>query len=65
LAIGLTLLSIIKKWSLIPVLGLLTNGYLIAQLGIVNWMRFIIWLIIGLVIYFTFGKRHSMLSEKL
>lgn len=65
LAIGLTLLSIIKKWSLIPVLGLLTNGYLIAQLGIVNWMRFIIWLIIGLIIYFTFGKRHSMLSGKL
>lgn len=59
----LTMLSLIKKWSLIPVLGLLTNGYLIAQLGIINWMRFIIWLVVGLIIYFTFGKRHSILSK--
>ncbi len=59
----LTILSLIKKWSLIPVLGLLTNGYLIAQLGIINWMRFIIWLVVGLIIYFTFGKRHSILSK--
>lgn len=63
LAAILTVLSSIKKWSLIPVLGLLTNGYLIAQLGIINWMRFIIWLVVGLVIYFTFGKRHSILSK--
>jgi APA family basic amino acid/polyamine antiporter len=29
------------------------------KLGWVNWARLIIWLIIGLVIYFTYGRKHS------
>ena len=65
-AIVLTFFSILKKFSLIPVMGLLTNFYLMAQLGITNWLRFLIWLVIGLVIYFTFSRKHSRLvkSEK-
>lgn len=55
----LTIFSIWKQYSLIPVLGLLTNFYLMLQLGVTNWMRFLVWLIIGLVIYFLFGRRHS------
>jgi len=61
-AVILTIFAVIRKLSLIPVLGLLTNFYLMAQLGITNWMRFIIWLVIGLMIYFTFGKKHSRLG---
>jgi len=56
--------SIWKKWSLIPVLGLLTNLYLMAQLGTTNWLRFAGWLVIGLAIYFTFGVRHSKLRRR-
>lgn len=63
-AIILTVVSVWKRFSLIPVLGLLTNFYLMAQLGITNWLRFLIWLAIGLVIYFTFGKMHSRLGNK-
>jgi len=62
-AIVLTIASIWKNFSLIPVLGLLTNFYLMAQLGITNWLRFLIWLVIGLVIYFTFGRKHSRLGN--
>ena len=62
-AITLTFFSIWKKFSLIPVLGLLTNFYLMAQLGITNWLRFLIWLVIGMVIYFSFSKKHSMLRD--
>lgn len=62
-ALILTITSIWKKFSLIPVLGLLTNFYLMAQLGITNWMRFIVWLVIGLVIYFTFGNKRSKLAN--
>jgi basic amino acid/polyamine antiporter, APA family len=43
----------------VPVLGILFNGYMMYKLGWVNWARLIIWLIIGLVIYFTYGKNHS------
>jgi hypothetical protein len=35
-----------------------------AQLGITNWMRFFIWLVIGLVIFFTFSRKHSVISMK-
>jgi len=56
--------AIARKLSAIPVLGLLTNLYLISELGILNWMRFLIWLAIGLVLYFLYGKRHSLLENK-
>ncbi|MEI6436807.1 MAG: amino acid permease [Bacteroidota bacterium] len=58
-AVILTWFAIRKEFSLIPALGLLTNLYLMAQLGITNWLRFLLWLAIGLVIYFSYGRRHS------
>jgi amino acid transporter len=56
-----TVYAVIRQWSLIPVLGLLTNLYLMSELGVTNWMRFLIWLVIGLVLYFLYGMRHSKL----
>lgn len=55
----LTWFAVVRKYSLIPVLGLLTNLYLMAQLGTTNWLRFLLWLLIGLVIYFGYGRRRS------
>jgi len=43
----------------VPVMGILFNGYMMYKLGWINWARLIIWLIIGLVIYFTYGRHHS------
>ena len=63
-AITITILAIVRNFSLIPVMGLLTNAYLISQLGITNWLRFIIWLVIGLALYFTYGSKHSKLIHK-
>lgn len=60
-SIIMTVSSFIKNLSLIPVLGLLSCFYLITELGITNWLRFIVWLITGLVIYFTYGIRNSKL----
>ncbi len=57
-----TVLSVIRKLSLIPVLGLLSCFYLMTELGILNWARFFVWLVIGLVIYFTYGIKHSKLK---
>ncbi len=44
---------------LVPVLGILFNGYMMIKLGWLNWARLIIWLIIGLVVYFTYSVKHS------
>ncbi|MBK5286362.1 MAG: amino acid transporter, partial [Bacteroidia bacterium] len=57
-------LSYVKNMSLIPVLGLLSCLYLMSELGIVNWLRFFIWLGIGMVIYFTYSYKHSKLNKK-
>ncbi|RZJ89378.1 MAG: hypothetical protein EOO60_10085, partial [Hymenobacter sp.] len=40
-----------------------TNLYLMTQLGINNWTMFLIWLLIGLAIYFTYGYKHSKLNK--
>jgi basic amino acid/polyamine antiporter, APA family len=52
-----------EKWSMIPVLGLLTNLYLMTELGATNWIRFLIWCAIGLVIYFAYSYRKSNLAR--
>ncbi len=64
LAITLSILSFLKNLSLIPVLGLLSCFYLMTELGYTNWLRFLIWLGIGLIIYFTYSFRNSKLNTK-
>ncbi len=58
----ITWLSYRRSLSLIPVLGLMTCGYLMTELGWTNWARFIIWLVIGLGLYFGYGRKHSRLA---
>jgi amino acid transporter len=57
-----SILSFTRQFSLIPVLGLLSCFYLMAQESHTNWLRFVIWLAIGLVVYFTYGYRKSKLA---
>jgi APA family basic amino acid/polyamine antiporter len=44
---------------LIPILGVLANGYMMLNLGKWNWIRLGGWLAIGLVVYFTYSVKHS------
>lgn len=55
-------LSFAKRLSLIPVMGLLTCGYLMTELGTTNWIRFGAWLLAGLVIFFAYGRKRSRLG---
>lgn len=63
-AVVIAVLSFVKKLSAIPVLGLLSCLYLMSELGYTNWLRFLIWLLIGLVVYFSYGRWHSKLADK-
>ena len=47
----------------VPVLGIVFNGYMMYKLGWINWARLIVWLIIGLVIYFTYSRYHSRVGN--
>jgi amino acid transporter len=52
-----------NSFSVIPVLGLLSCFYLMAQESYTNWLRFFIWLIIGLSIYFIYGRHNSRIGK--
>jgi len=49
---------------LVPILGILTCLLLMFSLPEENWYRLIIWLAVGLVIYFLYGRRHSVMAEQ-
>jgi APA family basic amino acid/polyamine antiporter len=48
---------------LIPALGILLCGYLMVSLPLLTWIRFIIWMILGLIIYGLYGYSHSKLAR--
>jgi APA family basic amino acid/polyamine antiporter len=44
---------------LIPILSILASGTLIVSLSYWTQLRLVVWLVIGLIIYFTYGRKHS------
>jgi APA family basic amino acid/polyamine antiporter len=48
---------------LVPILGIITCLLLMFSLPYENWVRLIIWLVIGLFIYFGYGRRHSVMHD--
>jgi APA family basic amino acid/polyamine antiporter len=48
---------------LVPILGVLVCLAMIYGLGWTNWLRLGVWLAIGLIIYFTYGKKNSVLNN--
>jgi APA family basic amino acid/polyamine antiporter len=47
----------------VPVLAILFCGYLMFELPLMTWVRFVLWLAAGLVIYFAYGMHHSELRN--
>src|SRR5260221_843040 len=43
---------------LVPILGILISGYLMANLPFATWIRLIVWLVLGMLIYFGYGRSH-------
>jgi APA family basic amino acid/polyamine antiporter len=62
LFVVLAVLTFLKRFSLIPVLGMLTNFYLMTQLNYTNWLAFLVWLALGMVVYMLYGKNNSKLN---
>ena len=59
----MTILCIVKRLSLIPVLGVMCCTYLMTELGWTNWFRFAVWLIVGFIVYFFYSFSHSKLHN--
>ncbi|MCS7084597.1 MAG: amino acid permease [Bacteroidia bacterium] len=54
--------SVRWKWSLIPVLGVSTCVFLMAEVPLKSWALFVVWLVAGLALYFSYGVKNSKLN---
>ena len=61
-AVILALFAYLKKYSLIPLMGVITCMYLLTGMSKSNWAWFIGWLVLGVVFYFLYGYRKSKLA---
>lgn len=64
LTASVLIITLVKKLSLIPILGLLLCTYLMTELGVTNWLRFGVWLMVGIRIYRIYGIKHSNLNSE-
>jgi hypothetical protein len=62
-SILMTVLCVVKRLTLIPVLGVMCCTYLMTELGITNWSRFGSWLLFGLAIYSSYSYSSSKLGD--
>ncbi len=48
---------------LVPILGIVASLILMLGLPLTTWLRLVVWLIIGMVIYWTYGRAHSRVRQ--
>ena len=58
------LLSFIRKYSVIPIVGAMCCMYLMIEIPPVSWLWFFAWMTIGLVFYSFYGRRKSRLAKE-
>jgi len=56
-------LSFLRKYAVIPIVGAMCCLYLMIEIPPVSWLWFFIWMIIGLILYTFYGRKHSKLSD--
>jgi amino acid transporter len=59
----MAVVSFFKKLSLIPVLGVLSCMYLMIEIPPISWSWFFAWMSLGLLLYFGYGYRKSLLNR--
>ena len=59
-----SILSFIRKYSVIPIVGAMCCMYLMIEIPPVSWLWFFIWMTIGLVFYSFYGRRKSLLAKE-
>ncbi len=49
---------------LLPIAAILACAWLMLNLTALTWIRFVIWMVIGIAVYFLYGRRHSVLGQR-
>jgi len=63
-ALLVSVFTFLRNYSLIPIMGVLTCSYLMIEIPIVSWQWFLVWMALGLLIYFFYGYRNSKLGKE-
>ncbi|MEI6189597.1 MAG: amino acid permease [Chitinophagia bacterium] len=58
------IISFIRKYSVIPIVGAMCCMYLMIEIPPVSWLWFFIWMTIGLIMYSIYGRRNSLLAKQ-
>jgi amino acid transporter len=58
------IISFIRKYSVIPIVGAMCCMYLMIEIPPVSWLWFFIWMTIGLIMYSVYGRRNSLLAKE-
>ena len=64
IALILSVLTFIRNYNIIPILGVLFCAYLLIEIPAISWMYFFAWMAIGLSIYFLYGRKRSKLADE-
>ncbi|GAA1102308.1 amino acid permease [Tsukamurella strandjordii] len=49
---------------LVPILSVIACGWLMFNLSLETWVRFLIWMVLGVLVYFIYSKNHSVLGRR-
>ena len=55
---------VVPALPVVSILGIVVCGAMIYGLGWTNWLRLVVWLVIGLVFYFAYGRKHSRVQQE-
>jgi hypothetical protein len=59
----LSVLTFMRRYSFIPIMGVMSCMYLMIEIPAISWIWFLFWMGGGLLIYFLYGYRHSRLGQ--
>jgi len=48
----------------LPILAILACLWLMLNLTVLTWLRFVVWMLVGVVVYFAYGRGHSALGQR-
>ncbi|MFM2116877.1 MAG: hypothetical protein RL316_67 [Bacteroidota bacterium] len=63
LSVVIMFYTVVKNYAFIPVMGVLSCLYLLIEIPPASWKWFFVWMALGLIIYFLYGKKHSKLNQ--
>ncbi len=50
---------------IVPAIAIIACGWLMINLSVETWIRFVAWMVLGVVVYLIYGRRHSVLGRRL